>query len=142
MSLQEMCTCFLSTIERKYEKKKKKRIRTQKSESFFKKFWVDAHIYFYCKANSEGYTESKKNIKQKYLNNLLSDKIYRTKKVLCFLSRAPTHQSFTFNLWFLYKVKYKVRLSETVCQIIYFSFHFVFITVFSFGQQNAWTIWI
>ena len=43
MSLQEMCTCFLSTIEKKYEKKKK-RIRTQKSESFFRKFWVDAHI--------------------------------------------------------------------------------------------------
>ena len=31
-----------------------------------------------------------------------SDKINGTKNVLFFLSQAPTHDSFTFNLWFLF----------------------------------------
>ena len=37
-----------------------------------------------------------------------------TKNALFFLLRAPTHHSFTFNLWFLYELKHKVRLSKTV----------------------------
>ena len=43
-----------------------------------------------------------------------SGKINSTKNVLIFLSRAPTHHSFTFNLQFLYELKHKVRLSKTV----------------------------
>ena len=34
----------------------------------------------------------------------------RYKNALFFLLRAPTHHSFTFNLRFLYELKYKVRL--------------------------------
>ena len=47
-----------------------------------------------------------------------------------FLSQAPTHHSFTFNLRFLYELKHKVRLSKTVCGI----FRFVFIKVYIFVQ--------
>ena len=44
-----------------------------------------------------------------------------------FLSRAPTHHSFTFNLPFLYELKHTVCLSKTVCGIFHFRFRFVLI---------------
>ena len=44
-----------------------------------------------------------------------------------FLSRAPTHHSFTFNLWFLYDLNSKFCLSKDVGGTFYFQFHFVFI---------------
>ena len=68
-----------------------------------------------------------------------SDKVNGTKNVLFLLSQAPTHHSFTFNLRFLYELKHKVRLSKTVCGICYFPFRFIFIKVYIFVQQNAWT---
>ena len=69
-----------------------------------------------------------------------SDKINATKNVLILLSRAPTHHSFTFNLRFLYELEPKVRLVKTVCGIFHFRFRFVFIKVYIFVQQNAWTL--
>ena len=57
-----------------------------------------------------------------------------------FLSQAPTHHSFSFNLQFLYALKYKVRLSKTVCGIFDFRFRLIFIKVYIFVQQNAWTL--
>ena len=68
------------------------------------------------------------------------DKISGTKNALFFLSWALTHHSFTFNFQFLYEVKHKARLSKTVCGIFYFLFRFVFIKVYTFVQQNAWTL--
>ena len=65
---------------------------------------------------------------KRYKNNLLF-----------FLSRAPTHHSFTFNLRFLYELKHKARLFKTVCRIFHFRFRFVFIKVYISVQQNAWT---
>ena len=73
------------------------------------------------------------------LREIPSDKINCTKNVLFFLSRAPTHHSFTFNLRFLYELKHKVRLSKTVCGIFHFRSRFVFIKVYIFVQENAWT---
>ena len=35
-------------------------------------------------------------------------------KMPSFFLRVPTHHSFTFNLQFLYELKHKIRLSETV----------------------------
>ena len=49
----------------------------------------------------------------------------RYKKCTLFLSRGPTHRIFTFNLWFLYELKHKIRLSKTVSG----SFHFDSISV-------------
>ena len=49
-----------------------------------------------------------------------SGKLNGTKNALFFLSQAPTHHSFTFNLQFLYELKDKVSLSKSVCG----SFHF------------------
>ena len=46
-----------------------------------------------------------------------------TKNALFFLSQAPTHHSYTFNLRFLYQLKHK--------------FQFVLIKVYIFVQQNA-----
>ena len=63
-----------------------------------------------------------------------------TKNALFFLSRAPTHHSFTFNLQFLYELKQKIRLSKTVCGIFHSRFHFVFIKVYIFAQQHSWTL--
>ena len=64
----------------------------------------------------------------------------RHKNARFFLSRAPTHQSFNFNLRFLYELKHKVLVSKTVSGIFRFRFHFVFIKVYIFVQQNAWTL--
>ena len=74
------------------------------------------------------------------LKKIFSDKINRTKSALFFLSRAPTHHSFTFNLRSLYELKHKVYLSETVRGIFHFRFRFVFIKVYIFVQQKAWTL--
>ena len=74
------------------------------------------------------------------LKKFPSDKINGTKNALFFLSRAPTHHSFTFNLRFLYELKHKVRLSKTVCGIFHFRLRFVFIKVYIFAQKNAWTL--
>ena len=74
------------------------------------------------------------------LKKIPSDKIKGTKMPSFFLSRAPTHHSFTFNLRFLYELKHKVRLSKTVCGIFHLRFRFVFIKVYIFVQQNAWTL--
>ena len=68
------------------------------------------------------------------------DKINGTKNALFFLSRAPTHHSFTFNLRFLYELKHKVRSFKTVCGIFHFRFRFILIKVYIFVQQNAWTL--
>ena len=72
--------------------------------------------------------------KTEMLKRFPSDKTNDTKKALCFLSRAPTHHSFTFNLWFLYELKHKVCLSETVSGI--------FIKAYIFVQQNGWILWL
>ena len=51
------------------------------------------------------------------LKKIPLDKINGTKNAFFFLSRAPTHHSFAFDLRFLYELKHKVRLSKTVCGI-------------------------
>ena len=43
-------------------------------------------------------------------------------------------------LRFLYELKHKICLSKTVRGILHFQFHFVFIKVYIFVQQNAWTL--
>ena len=52
--------------------------------------------------------------------NLPSNKINITKNALFFLSRAPTHHSFTFNSQFLYELKRQVHLPSTVCGVSIF----------------------
>ena len=47
-----------------------------------------------------------------------------TKNALFFLSQAPTHHSFAFNLWFLYELMHQVCPSKTVCGIFHFRFRF------------------
>ena len=74
------------------------------------------------------------------LKKIPSDKINGTKIALFFLSRAPTHHSFTFNLRFSNELKHKDRLSKTLCRIFHFRFRFVFKKVYIFVQQNAWTL--
>ena len=74
------------------------------------------------------------------LKKFPSGKINGTKNVLSFLSRAPTPHGFTFDLRFFYELNHKVCLSKTVCGIFYFRFRFIFIKVYIFVQQNAWTL--
>ena len=78
--------------------------------------------------------------KTKILKNFPLDKISGTKNALYFLWEAPTCYSFTFNLQFLYGLKHKVRLYKTFCMIFYFPFHFLFIKVYIFVQQDAESI--
>ena len=68
------------------------------------------------------------------------DKLSCTKNALFFLSRAPTHHSFTFNLRFLYELKRKVCLFEIVWGMFHIRFRFLFIKVYFLVQQNAWTL--
>ena len=49
-----------------------------------------------------------------------SDKINGTKNDFFYLSRTPTHYSFTSNLRFLYELNHKLRLPKTVCEIFHF----------------------
>ena len=72
-----------------------------------------------------------------------SDKINGTKNALFFLSRASTHDSFTFNLRFSHELKHKVHLSKTVCGIFHFRFLFVFIKILYFcstKSMNSFTL--
>ena len=62
------------------------------------------------------------------------------KNALFFLLRVLTHHSFTINFRFLYELKHKGRLSDTVCRIFHFQLRFVFIKAYTFFQQNAWTL--
>ena len=68
-----------------------------------------------------------------------SDKINCTQNAL-FSLQAPPHGSFTFYLQFLHELKPKVHLSKSVCGILHFRICFVFIKVYIFVQQNAWTL--
>ena len=63
-----------------------------------------------------------------------SGKLNGTKNAHFFLSQAPTHHSFTFNLQFLYELKDKVSLSKSVCGSFHFWFWFAFIKVYIFVQ--------
>ena len=67
-------------------------------------------------------------------------KINVTKDALFFLLRALAHHNFTFNLWFFYELKQKVRFSKSVCGIFHFWFRLVFIKLFV--QQKPWTLWL
>ena len=71
---------------------------------------------------------------------LPSYKISGTKNERILLSRAPTHYSFTFNLQVLHELKHMVHLSETVYRIFHFRFRLVFIKLYIFVQQKAWTL--
>ena len=51
------------------------------------------------------------------LKQFPSDKVNGTKSALFFLSRVPTHHSFTFNWRFLYELKNQVCFSKTLCGI-------------------------
>ena len=76
------------------------------------------------------------------LKKFPSNKINGTKNALFFLSQAPAHHNFTFNVRFLFNQRHKIRLSKTVCGIFHFRFRSVFIKVYIFVQQNAWALWL
>ena len=78
--------------------------------------------------------------KTQILKKLPSDEINGTKNAVSFLSRSPTHHNFILNLRFSYELKHKVYLSKTVRGIFHFWFFFIFIKVYIFVQQNAWTL--
>ena len=72
------------------------------------------------------------------LKKFPSDRINSTENALFFLSRAPTHNGFTYNLRFLYELKHQVRLSKNACGIFDFWFRFFFIKVYiSFQQKES-----
>ena len=43
---------------------------------------------------------------------------------------------------FLHKLKHRVCFSNRECGIFHFWFCFVFIKIYTFVQQNAWTLWL
>ena len=68
--------------------------------------------------------------KTQMLQNFPLHKINGRENALFSLLRAPTHNSFTFNLRFLYELKHKVRLSRIVCGSFHFQFLIVFISLY------------
>ena len=96
-----------------------------------------------CMNGNVMFSDMKKYVSSERLFNTLCIEIRqkkRQKRCPLFLSCVPTHHSFTFNLQFLYELKYKVQLSKIVSGIFHFRFRFVFIKVYIFVQQNAWTL--
>ena len=55
--------------------------------------------------------------KTQTLKRFPSCKIKGTKNAFYFISRAPIHQNFTFNLQFLYELKHKVRRSSSLQKV-------------------------
>ena len=110
-----------------------------KQKSVWSKFffwYVKARIFWKCIQ----YTIHWDKIRT--LKKFPSDKISGTKHALFLLSQTPSNQNSAFNLRFLYELEHKVRLSQTVGGIFHFRFRFVFIEVYIFVQQNAWTLWL
>ena len=60
-----------------------------------------------------------------------------TKNAFFFLSRAPSHHGWTFNLQFLNELKHMFHLSKTMFGVVHFRFRLVFIKLYSFVQQKA-----
>ena len=73
------------------------------------------------------------------IKNFPSKKVTVTKNAL-FFSRAPTHQSFTFDLQLLYELKNMTHVSKTVYGLFNFQFRLIFIKVHIFVQQKTWTL--
>ena len=63
-----------------------------------------------------------------------------TKNAFFFLSRAPTHHSFTNNSRFIHEAKDKVHLSKGMFRISHFQVRLVFIKAYIFVQPKAWTL--
>ena len=72
------------------------------------------------------------------LQQFPSDKTNGTKTAFFFLSRAPTHHSFIFNLRFLYDLNHKVHLSELcVGFVIFDSVSFLLKFIFSLIKMHG-----
>ena len=71
------------------------------------------------------------------LKKFPSDKINSSKNALFFLPWAPTHYSFTFNLWFLHELKQKVRLSKSVGFFIFDSVLYLLKFIFLFNKMHG-----
>ena len=72
------------------------------------------------------------------LKKFPSDKINGTKNALFFLSPAPIHYGFTFNLRFLYELKHNVHSSKVVCVIsIFDSVSFLLKLIFLFNKMHG-----
>ena len=114
------------------------KVKNKQKSVWSNAFWyVKVCIFWKCIQYTTYTLRWNRNVKKFPL-----DKINGTKNGLFFLLQAPTHDSFTFNLRFLYELKHKVLLFKTVHGIFHFRFHFVFIKVYTFVQQNAWTLWL
>ena len=77
--------------------------------------------------------------KTQMLKNLFRTK-YTVPKIPWFFIRKLQLISLAFDLRFLHELKHKTHLSKTVCGIFHFLFRFVFIELYIFIQQNAWTL--
>ena len=80
------------------------------------------------------YYTLRRNLNVKKISFLQNKRYKKKKKTLIFLSRAPTHHSFTFNLRSLYELKHKVRFSKTASGIFHFWCRFVFMKIYIFIQ--------
>ena len=80
--------------------------------------------------------------KTQMLKKFPSNKTTVTKKCTLFPLVDSNYHSFTFNSKSLYKLKHMVHLFKTVCGILDFPFHLVFIKHYIFVHQTAWTLWL
>ena len=88
------------------------------------------------------YIFSIKNILKdmKYISSTNSHRI-KNMSHFC-LTQAPTRLSFSFNSRLLYELKYNARVTQNVWRVVHFVLGVVFIKVYSFVQQNGWTLWL
>ena len=72
------------------------------------------------------------------LKKIPSNKINGTKNALFFLSQAPTHHGFTFNLRFLHELKHKVRLLKLCVGFFIFDYVSFFLKfMFLFNKMHV-----
>ena len=92
-------------------------------------------VFWYVKVyiNSEFWKFIQYTIHWDKTQNVKKISFGQNKRFKKFLSRAPTHHSFTFNSQFLYEL----HLSKTVCGIFYFRFCLVFVKLYTFVQQKV-----
>ena len=96
------------------------------SKKVYKVRFFDMEKFLYSKSYSIHYT-------LRYNTNV---------KKICFRHDKRYKKCPLFSLRFLYEVKHKVRLSKTIRGFFHVRFRHVFIKVYIFVQQNAWTLWL
>ena len=138
-----MCTCFLSNIEKKYEKKRKKKNQNSEIRIFFKKSFGLMLIFIFTVKLILKDTLKVKKILNKSIKTIFFRTKYTVQKKLSVffqalqLIRVLLLIYDSYIRWSTRFVSLKLCVRLSIFDSISFLLQFIV-----FVQQNAWTIWI